>query len=75
MRLCSTRGRLRCLDQKGRDDQLLVQRQFATDPLEQLDGVPAQLLEVRLARMVGLPQERDEGRRGRDRQRCRIVFG
>jgi hypothetical protein len=52
-----------------------VQCQFATDPLEQLEGVPSQPLETRIVGMVALPEERDECRRGHDRQRRRIVFG
>jgi hypothetical protein len=39
-----------------------------------LDGVPSQPLEVRLVAMVALPEERDERRRGRDRQCSCVVF-
>jgi hypothetical protein len=52
-----------------------VQRQLAAHLIEQFGRVSPQPLEVRLAGLIPLPQERDERRRGRDRQCSCVVFG
>jgi hypothetical protein len=56
-------------------DWLLGQRQLAANLVEQLDSVLAQPLGFPISGILALAQERDACRRGRDRQRTRIIFG
>jgi hypothetical protein len=74
-RLGSTSGQLGRLDKQWRNDYLLMECQLAADLVEQLDRLLPQSLKVRIFSMVAWPQERNERRRGRDRQRPGIVFG
>ncbi|SRR6266540_7407117 len=56
-------------------DGLLGQRQLAAHLVEQLDSVLAQPLGFLISGILALTQERDACRRGRDRQRTRLIFG